>query len=228
MSIKSVVTIVGIILLTGLLVIWFGLFNVSATNKHWGITTTLLELVRERSVEVRAKDIDVPSLDDIEMISKGAKNYDAMCAQCHLAPGLAPTEIYRGLYPQPPVFQDSKHAIHDPATTFWTIKHGLKMTDMPAWGPFHTDQQLWQMVAFINKLNGMSREDYLELVGEGGHSHSHEEHAHEAGTSTPDSEKSMHADETSDTSNADENKLTEESDGTNKDPSGHYDDGHTH
>ncbi len=29
-------------------------------------------------------------------------NYDAMCAQCHLGPGLGDSEIHKGLYPAPP------------------------------------------------------------------------------------------------------------------------------
>ena len=228
MNIKIGAGIIGFIILMGLLFIWLGLFNVSATVKHWGITTTLLELVRERSVEVRSKNIDVPALDDLEMISKGAKNYDAMCVQCHLAPGIEPTELYRGLYPQPPAFRDSKHAIHDPAATYWTIKHGLKMTGMPAWGAFHTDQQLWQLVAFVNKLEGMSVNDYQELVGEGGHSHGDEEHGHEGADSTSGTDESMHVEETGDTSHSDESMHTQEVGSSNKAPLAHDADGHSH
>jgi len=112
MNIKIGASVIGIVLLAVIIFVWFGIFNVSATDKHWEVTNSLLELVRERSIEVRSKDIDAPNLDDVEMISKGAKNYDAMCVQCHLAPGEAPTELYRGLYPQPIINTTRMELIH--------------------------------------------------------------------------------------------------------------------
>jgi mono/diheme cytochrome c family protein len=177
---KAITALLAIGLLTGFLFIWFGLFNMSAKDKHWDVTTELLELVRDRSIEVRAENIQVPDLSNSEMISNGAKNFDAMCSQCHLAPGMEPTELNIGLYPQPPVFYNEKHD-DGAANTFWVIQNGLKMTGMPAWGDFHTEEQLWEMVAFMQILNGMSESQYKKLVGEGGHTHKegfgHDSHA---------------------------------------------------
>ncbi|HIJ22823.1 MAG: cytochrome c [Gammaproteobacteria bacterium] len=176
MGIKTVIGMAGLGIAGGVAFILSGAFNVSATDRHWDITTSLLELVRERSVEVRSKDIQDPPLGDLQMVSNGAKNYAAMCAQCHLAPGMEPTELNQGLYPQPPVFHQQrekhdKYDKHDPAETFWAIKHGFKMTGMPAWGEFHTDEQLWELVAFLDVVEGMRPEYYQGLVGEGGHTH---------------------------------------------------------
>ncbi len=175
MSLKIALGISATAIAGGVLFISSGVFDVSATGKHWGITTNLLELVRERAVHVRSKDIEVPPLENTEMIANGAKNYAAMCAQCHLAPGMEATELSLGMYPQPPVFhQSDEHASHDAAATFWAIKHGFKMTGMPAWGDFHTDQELWELVAFLQQVEGMSERQYKALVGEGGHSHADE------------------------------------------------------
>lgn len=173
MSMKKVLGVVGVSLIGGAAFIFSGSYNVAATDEHWDITTKLLELVRDRSVHSASENIIVPELNDIEMISNGAKNYDAMCVQCHLAPGAPKTELNQALYPKPPTFHknDDKHK-HSPAETFWAIKNGFKMTGMPAWGEFHTEQQLWEMTAFLQELKGMSADRYFELVGEGGHSHS--------------------------------------------------------
>ncbi|MCF6224790.1 MAG: cytochrome c [Xanthomonadales bacterium] len=161
----TLLSILSSALLLVFLVIWFGLFNVSAKEKHWKITTAFLEFVRERSIEVRADGIEVPDLSNLDMISNGAKNYAAMCAQCHLSPTMKPTELSLGLYPQPPVFYTQEHFSHGKENTFWTIKNGLKLTGMPAWGDFHTDEQIWELVAFLNEINGMSTTEYLELTG---------------------------------------------------------------
>src|SRR3546814_5441303 len=51
-----------------------------------------------------------------------------------------------------------------PAQQFWIIKHGIKMTAMPAWGKTHPDPLIWDMVAFVRKLPGMSPTEYKQLV----------------------------------------------------------------
>lgn len=145
--------------------IWFGIYNIAANEKHWGATTQVLEIVRERSVYARSKGLSPPILlESPQRIAKGAINYAAMCAQCHLAPGMEATELNLGLYPSPPRFFDSEHLEHQPSATFWVIKNGIKLTGMPAWGDFHSDSQIWDLVAFIRKLPDMSKEEYARLA----------------------------------------------------------------
>ena len=139
----------------------------------------LLTFVKERSITVRAYDIKAPDLSKPDMIKSGAKNFDAMCAQCHLSPIKESTELSLGLYPKAPVFYQQNHTGHGSGNTFWTIKNGLKMTGMPAWGDSHTDQQIWEMVAFLGKLNDMSASEYTQLVGDGGHTHKNTKHIEE-------------------------------------------------
>src|SRR3546814_2741987 len=77
-------------------------------------------------------------------------------------PGVEPTEMSQGLYPQAPVL--AEHHDLTPAQQFWIIKHGIKMTAMPAWGKTHPDPLIWDMVAFVRKLTGMSPTEYKQLV----------------------------------------------------------------
>ena len=35
------------------------------------------------------------------------------------------------------------------AELFWIIKNGIKMTGMPAFGPTHQDEQIWNIVGFV-------------------------------------------------------------------------------
>jgi mono/diheme cytochrome c family protein len=78
-----------------------------------------------------------------------------MCVNCHLSPGREDAEIRPGLYPQPPKLSEQRF---DPKAVFWVTKHGLKMSGMPAWGVGHDDATLWSIVAFVNKLPGLSAE----------------------------------------------------------------------
>jgi mono/diheme cytochrome c family protein len=52
----------------------------------------------------------------------------------------------------------------DPRQAFWVIKHGIKMSAMPAWGLSHDDATIWSIVAFLKKLPDMTPEQYKEIV----------------------------------------------------------------
>lgn len=151
--------------------VWSGVYNVAADEPHSRVVHDLLEVGRERSVAVRAVKLEVPDLADAELLQRGAGNYAAMCEICHLRPGLADSELRRGLYPQPPALADAR-ADSDAARDFWIVKHGLKATGMPAWGRSMDDDTIWGMVAFLGWLPGRDEGEYLAAVAaSSGHSH---------------------------------------------------------
>ena len=169
---------------------WLGMYNMGADSPHWKATVAMLTMMRERSIEKHAASIQVPAdLDDPAIILKGAGQYAAMCAGCHLAPGVSDSEIRPGLYPQPP---NLSRVRVDPRQAFWVIKHGIKMSAMPAWGFSHDDATIWSMVAFLQKLPGMTPAEYRAIVAKappdedmgpmdhgamtgGSHAHGHED-----------------------------------------------------
>jgi mono/diheme cytochrome c family protein len=149
------------------LFLWSGVYNIAANDEHWAITNKLIEILRERSIEVRAEEIATPDdLNDASRIVSGAANYKEMCSACHLAPGTEITELHQGLYPQPPVFHQStaEHEEHGMQNKFWVIKNGIKLTGMPAWGASHSDDEIWSLVAFINQLGKLSATEYQKLI----------------------------------------------------------------
>ena len=167
MKIKTLFGLTGFLVLASGLFVWLGVYNIAATEKHWPITVELLEVLRERSIEIRSKEIVKPDTFSPQQLASGAEDYAAMCVQCHLAPGKEATALHQGLYPQPPVFHERSHESHDSSETFWVIKNGIKMTGMPAWGSVHSDEEIWAMVAFIEQLPEMSLDKYQRLTGTG-------------------------------------------------------------
>ncbi|MGH8332837.1 MAG: c-type cytochrome [Pseudomonas sp.] len=152
-------------------VVYFGVFNVGADDPHSQPVHSLLSIARDRSIEVRSRDIEVPDLTDEALIRAGAGNYNAMCIGCHLAPGVAQTELSKSLYPAPPNLS-SLGVDENPAAAFWIIKHGIKSTGMPAWGKSMADPYIWGMVAFLQQLPGMDAQEYRALAASsGGHQH---------------------------------------------------------
>jgi mono/diheme cytochrome c family protein len=79
------------------------------------------------------------------------------------------TEISRGLYPRAPELRRGSDLT--PAEEFWVVKHGLKMTGMPAWGVTHSDELLWDVVAFLRKLPELTPDQYQALVRSAPSSH---------------------------------------------------------
>jgi hypothetical protein len=86
-----------------------------------------------------------------------------------LVPGKADTELSRGLYPSPPNL--SKVTVQ-PGEAFWTVKHGIKASGMPAWGKSMSDEDIWHLVAFVRKLPELNASQYSAMVkSSSGHSH---------------------------------------------------------
>ncbi|WP_095208889.1 c-type cytochrome [Luteimonas sp. JM171] len=163
--------------------VWSGTYNVAADVEHTRPVHAVLETVRKRSIARRAAGLHPPSdLMDAERIRQGSGNYDAMCAGCHLAPGMAETELSLGLYPAPPNLSEHQVAA---AEAFWVIKHGIKASGMPAWGGSMGDEYIWNMAAFLRELPTLGAAEYQTLVASSdGHSHGGGEtadHAHGSG-----------------------------------------------
>ena len=157
------VVLPGIILLAvAALIVYSGGISVAADEPHSGAVYKFLETVRSRSIAAHAREIQVPDLNNPRLIAQGADHYASMCSGCHLAPGVASSELRDGLYPKPPNL--TEHAHTSAAETFWIIKHGIKMTGMPAWGKTHGDEAIWGLVAFLQKLPRMTESQYRQAT----------------------------------------------------------------
>jgi Cytochrome C oxidase, cbb3-type, subunit III len=160
---KTATTALSIVVGVVGLAVYSGVYNVAADDPHSRVIHWLTSTVRARSIAARASDIAIPvDLSDPKRIAAGAAEYDEMCRGCRLAPGLEKTEISKGLYPSAPELSRGNDL--NPAEQFWVLKHGIKMTGMPAWGPTHDDILLWDIVAFIQKLPSLTPEQYQAIV----------------------------------------------------------------
>jgi mono/diheme cytochrome c family protein len=167
--IGSVIATLTLLVVAAALLAVAGVYNFAADSPHTALVANAIAFARERSVDVRASGVRVPPLNSPHMIAEGAEHYCAMCTACHLAPGMHENEMRPGLNPKPPVL--AALPPEEPAEQFWIVKHGLKMTAMPAWGTTHSDEEIWNMVAFLQKLPRLSPAQYRALVAQGGAHH---------------------------------------------------------
>jgi mono/diheme cytochrome c family protein len=139
-----------------------GVYNIGADDHYTKLVLAAITQLRDNSIAARAREIVVPNLDDPRKITAGANRYEALCVGCHLAPGVTKSDIRPGLYPHPPNLAQEESI--DAQRGFWIIKHGIKMSAMPAWGKSLDDAEIWDIVSFLQKMPAMSHDTYLQFL----------------------------------------------------------------
>ena len=191
-TVKVLLVLAALGVVLGLGVLYSGWYPMGADVPHNRLTYWALETLRERSIARSIREIEVPPLEDPNLLLAGGADYNEMCTQCHLKPGKKESEFTLGLYPQPPNLAMSAeghgHAhgtsagdSHEnervnAARQFWIIKHGIKASGMAAFGKTHDDDRIWAMVAFLQKLPTLTPVQYQILTArpEGEMEHEHD------------------------------------------------------
>jgi len=175
---KLVLLLVAAAVLATGIVIYGGFIRVGADIEHRPLSQWLLQTVRERAVARAARKVEVklPRRLEGDALLASIASFDDMCASCHTPPGRTPGLLARGLNPPAP---DLARAAEErsPAELFWVMRHGIRMTGMPAWGRTHADEELWALVALIRRLPEMDGKTYevlLDAAREAGLGHEHD------------------------------------------------------
>jgi mono/diheme cytochrome c family protein len=176
---KTIAGVAAVAIVASLGILYSGIIDVSASCPHAALTRWLLHTGMEQSVRHHARDIKVPPLDRPQMVMMGFRHYREMCMRCHLAPGIQNSEIRHGLMPRSPKLQQAARR-WTPTELFWIVKNGVKMTAMPAWGKTHSDDKLWAIVAFLEKLPDMTAAQYQQMDKAAGPADGDDDHAAEA------------------------------------------------
>jgi mono/diheme cytochrome c family protein len=139
-----------------------GFFNVGQTAANPAIVDWALASVRGASVVAHGTEAAPPNLGDDVTIKAGARVYSTIgCVNCHGGPPDSNWAKWsEGLKPVP---ADLKVMAKERTAgqLFWVIKNGIKFTAMPGFGMAGaSDEQIWQLVAFIKKLPTMTDDDY--------------------------------------------------------------------
>ena len=156
--------LLAILVLVGaaLVVIYSGTFNVAATSTDGPVLSWLLSTTKERSIRAHADDhLENPSADSAAVL-RGFKAFEEMCVVCHGAPGVGRGWMGQGLNPQPPDLAEEA-AEYSASELHWILSNGIKMAGMPALSPTHSEAEIRELVAFVERLPGMSALEYRQL-----------------------------------------------------------------
>ena len=145
--------------MAGALFLYSGFYNIAATEQHTAAVYWLLETGMRQSVRHHAGAIAVPPLADPALVTRGRALHDEHCVRCHGAPGKAPESFALGLTP---LAANLAHTAREwpPAELFWVVKKGIRMAGMPAWEFRLEDDDLWAIVAYLQRLPHESPSQY--------------------------------------------------------------------
>ena len=163
--------------LVGAVWVLSGSFDVAARAPIGKFEKQFAGFALDRAVARRAPKVSNPLAPSKEVLSGGLEHFGEMCVTCHGAPGVEPSEIGVGLNPPAPDLTLAKVQARSDGELFWFVSNGIRMSGMPAFGPTHKQDELWQIVAFLRHLPALTPEEEKQLqAGASEHEHG-EEHA---------------------------------------------------
>ncbi|MBP1149957.1 MULTISPECIES: c-type cytochrome [unclassified Methylocaldum] len=162
--IHALITLVilgGFGVLGAAIVVLTGVYNVAAIYQHTWPVYEMLDFALDRSVSARLGGIAAPPLDDPLLAERGFRIYRDKCAQCHGAPGVPPDDAGKGMLPLPNNLAQTARE-KSAEYIYWVVANGIRMTGMPAWQYRLDEEELWAVVAFVERLPEFSPKEYAE------------------------------------------------------------------
>lgn len=148
--------------------VYAGIYDTSALRQHTSLVYQAMAVVRSRSVAARS-NYEAPDLASLDWQNAGIVQYENSCRQCHGAPGRAPDSFSLGMKPSPTAIVELART-RTPQEIYTVIEQGIRMTGMPAWAYRLSAEEMWEVVALVKQLDGMTRADYDDLLRQAGSS----------------------------------------------------------
>ncbi|APH74941.1 c-type cytochrome [Aquibium oceanicum] len=164
---KAIAIATAIVAVFATIFVWSGFYNVSAQKPHFEVTTWLLAQIRRQSIQYQSNSVPPApdNLDDAELVTLGAVQYQLGCAACHKAPGWTGSRVGDAMLPAPPplTWVSEKWS---PRELFWIVRNGQKYTGMPAWIAYEREDEVWPLVAFLERLPSLGPDEYRRLTSD--------------------------------------------------------------
>lgn len=153
--IAGIVATILVAIIGAYLLLQSGLIPANADAKPgglelWAAGTSLNATLRSQA----PKQTNPVALSGANLI-EGINLYGQHCAICHGAAAGASTAspVAKGLNPAPPQLAEDGVEDDPEGVSYWKIKHGIRLTGMPAWGASLSDQQIWTLALFLKHMD---------------------------------------------------------------------------
>lgn len=142
-----------------------GLLDPGARPGRGDVAQWFNALAVRQGVALRSFDAAVPNdLDDPARVRRAAGHYEMVCAECHASPTRAAGRVAQDMEPAPPHLMDRMREWRPVRRLFYTVKHGVAGSAMPAWPSLHRDDEVWDMVAFLRALPDIDPAAYAAMA----------------------------------------------------------------
>lgn len=141
-----------------------GLLSFAATTPDSQLATRVVHGIFKRSVAAHAGGMAAPAdLADPSRVMAGAGMFALSCARCHGSPGLGQNPVALSMSPRPQYLPAVVGQFSDDEL-FWIVRHGVKLSAMPAWPAAKRSDEIWSVVAFLRQLPRMPEARYRQLA----------------------------------------------------------------
>jgi mono/diheme cytochrome c family protein len=147
-----VVTLV-VAVAAGFAVINFGLMSSAADRKPSHLERWAANRSRGATIARETAGLNDPLPPSDDNLSAGVKLYATNCVFCHGAADAKRSGPAAGFYIHAPQLADDGVEDDPEAVSYWKIAHGIRFTAMPAFGKTLTETQIWQLAAFLAKMD---------------------------------------------------------------------------
>lgn len=121
-----------------------------------GVMDSWLGTAMDASTNRHAPKMMNPVPDTEATLVSAAQVYASRCGVCHGTPSEHDSKLGQAFYPPAPQFFGDDPPDMMEHANFYIIKHGVRMTAMPAWGDLLSDQQIWQTVGLLKRIDNKS------------------------------------------------------------------------
>ena len=153
--IAGIIAAVVIVLVGGYLLLQSGSIPANADAKPGGLELWAAKTSLDATLRNQAPKQPNPiALTDANLIA-GIALYGQHCAICHgtAAGESSASPVAKGLYPAPPQFAAEGVEDDPEGASYWRIRHGIRLSGMPAWGAALTDRQMWTLALFLKHMD---------------------------------------------------------------------------
>jgi thiosulfate dehydrogenase len=137
----------------GYFAVKMGIVPATADGKPAALESWVANTALHAAIERDAKGLSNPIQLSEENLITGVHLYAENCAICHGAADGKPSKLAQGFYIEAPQF--AKDGVEDDpeAASFWTVKHGIRLTAMPSFTLTMKDEEIWKIAMFLKQMD---------------------------------------------------------------------------
>ena len=128
-----------------------------------GMLDHYLMAAMDASAERHAPDVKSPLPSTEANLLAGARLYVDKCADCHGSPVNRHSDMGKAFQPNAPQFFGDDPPDMPANQNFYIVKHGVRMTAMPAWSYIMTDSEIWQVIHVLSQIDNLPPSVQQEL-----------------------------------------------------------------